>query len=216
MNATGCAFPYATDDLFLYDRAKAGSCDGNLIVWLACGIVATVLRVSATAMVTVLWSRRSEGRNAKNYKNRWPVVPFLFAAAVVSYTLFWVLAGLNLVSKGYASILICINFFFFNLPYFIYTLKFVKLGLKADRGFRKLKIRDDSRLAEMDIIERTACLFMVLSAGGAIISRGIAAPIFFDDPRPFFTGLVFEGAYALSIAVLVVRHMRRMLESFVL
>jgi hypothetical protein len=185
-------------------------------VWLACGVVATVLRTSATGMITVLWSRRNEGRNAKNYKNRWPVVPFLFAAAVVSYTLFWVLVGVDVVSKGYASVLMCINWVLFNLPYFIYTLKFVRLGLRADRGFRKLKIRDDSRLAEMDIIERAACLFMVLTAGGAIISQGIAAPIFFDDPRPFFTGLVFEGAYALSIAVLVVRHMHRLLESSVL
>jgi hypothetical protein len=217
MNATGCSFPYATDDLFLYDKAKEGSCDGNIVVWLACGILAIALRTLATGMILALWCRRNDGKNAKNYKNRWPVVPVFFVASVVSHTLLWVLAGVNLVSKGYASILMVVNWVLYNVPYIIYILKFVRLGLKGDKRLRKLKIQhEDSRLAKMDAGERFTLFLMTLCALGSIISQGIAAPIFFDDPRPFFTGIALGGIYALLIAVLHVSHVRRLVQSFVL
>jgi hypothetical protein len=144
------------------------------------------------------------------------VVPVFFIASVISHALFWVLVGVNAVSKGYAAIIMIINWIVYNVPFIIYILKFVRLGLKVDRGLRKLKIQDeDSKLAKMDAVERFTLFFMIICAIGSIITHGIAAPIAFDDPRPFFTGMAMEGIYALLIAFLHAVHVRRLDQSSV-
>jgi hypothetical protein len=215
MDATGCAASWATDDIFRYDEASPGSCDASLVLWLCFGIVAIVLKFLTAVIILHLWRRRSEGKATSQYKNRWPVVPILTWLSFLAHVLFWVLVGLNQVSRGYACILVASIWLAFAFPYFIYNLKFVSLGLGASPRLKKWKnVRgDESRLTKMDGVERVLFALMVVCITGVAICQVILAPIYYDDPRPLFAGVALEGAFTFLILCFLVIHIRRLLRS---
>jgi hypothetical protein len=217
MNSTGCPYLVATDDLFRYDQVTYGACDASLIAWVTMGVIAVVLRATSLTIVLKLWCRRDTKAKHGKYRNRLPIVPAMFVIALVAHVLFWVLAGLNIVSRGYAGILLCIVWSCFAIPYLIYCLKFVSLGLRAAKRLRKWKAitGDESRLAKMDPVGRVVFVLALLSMAGVFISQGIIGPIMVDNPAPLFAGIALEGVFTVLSSAFLVSHIHRLLQSYV-
>jgi hypothetical protein len=216
MNSVGCPNLFATDEVFRYDQTSYGTCDASLTVWIVMGVIAVLLRAISLVMILRLWCRRETiAKKSDKYKNRLPIVPAVFVIALLAHILFWVLGGLNIISKGYAAILFNITWLCFAIPYLIYCLKFVRLGLRDAKSLRKWKaIRgDESRLAKMDPVGRVVFMLAISSLVGVVISQGILSPILVDNPVPFFSGFALVSLFSAFSTAFLVSHIRRLLQS---
>jgi hypothetical protein len=216
MNRTGCVSPLATDEVFLYGDGSPGSCDAHLGVWAGLAVVTLLLKSLSAGVVLVLWLRRNKRKKAK--RRRWPVVPAMVMMGLIVHVLFWSLVGLDILSKGYAAPLIGITAATFSIPFMIYCLKFVRLGLSASPELAKWKtIRgDESRLVQMDIAGGVLFSMAVTSLSGLCMGYIILAPIFADDPRPFLAAVALNGLTNVTLTLFIAMHIRRLRRAYVL
>jgi hypothetical protein len=214
MNQSGCTFPWATDETFIYDQEVPGSCGASFAVWIPFAIVTLLLKICSACAISVLWLRRLKGHKRRDYGRRLPVVPAIALISLTSQALFWVLLGLNIVSKGTAAPLIGISITTATLPLLIYSLKFSKLGLSSAPQLRKWKIRtDENRLVRMDGIARTLFAGASASMVGVVVCHLVLCPIFPNDPRPFVAGVALTGVIDSLLALFLVMQIRRLIRA---
>jgi hypothetical protein len=184
----------------MYEFNQPGSCDASMEVWIAIAVLDLGIKVVMLVLLFKLWFRRVSSNN--NLKGRLPVVPALGFMGLITHSLFWVLIGLNLVRRGTAAAIIGLMWLDFVVPWIIYCLKFVRLGLRAASSrVKKWKLlKEDNRLAHLDPLGRFLFIGLLTCIAGTVFTQCVLAPIFPDDPRPMFAGMAFNGIFFIAVS----------------
>jgi uncharacterized membrane protein YozB (DUF420 family) len=214
MNQTGCPSLWATDEVFLYDQETPGSCGASMVLWVVFAVVTLLSKFLFLGAVVVLWLKRRKSTSdaQKKPRKRWPVVPAIALIAFLAHGFFWILIGLNMISRGSAAALLGAMGSTSILPFMFYCLKFVRLGLSATPQLKKWKggNTDESRLVKMDTPGKVLYSGALVSIVALSVCLIVLSPILIDDARPLLAGVGFIGTCNTCLALFFAMHIRRL------
>ena len=200
MNPANCSVLFRSDNILLYE-APPDLCEIPVLAYAFLTSILIVGRISVAAMSWRIWrakylKRSQTGNRFPQQRNRLPIQPSLYTSSCVIQLLFFILAGLDVISSrnGTTGVLYWIWSVIIAIQCLLYLRKIVHLGIRivpltkahvqisnssSDKGTFFSREKDEKVISKFDLILKVNVVLIGICILTSMVGFVILAAIVF-------------------------------------